>query len=347
MRPLAGRLWWSFYESDASFENFVSRALAYVSRQSREDIQRLPPPEREERLLSLLDREPFLLVLDGLERILVAYARMDAARLADDDLDQRTANVVAGALGLPQSAAQSFTGQPRLRKTADPRIGSFLRKLATTRSSRVLVSTRLYPADLQTETGGMRLGCEGVFLRGLADDDALNLWRAFGISGSREALIPLFHTFENHPLLIQALAGEVAHDRRTPGNFDGWRKTHPDFNPFRLPLVQVKSHVLEYALRGLDETARKVLHTIAAFRMPAVYDTLVALLVGKRKPCRSENALIAILADLEDRGLLGWDRRANRYDLHPLVRGVTWSGQPGQAGHLPGTQHAFRVLAHD
>ncbi len=331
MQPLAGRLWWSFYESDASFENFVMRTLAYVSRQSREDIQQLPPLEREAQLLSLLDREPFLLVLDGLERILVAYARMDAARLVDDDLDQRTANVVAGALGLPQSAAQSFVGQPRLRKTADPRTGSFLRKLAATRSSRVLVSTRLYPADLQTETGSMRLGCEGVFLHGLADDDVLTLWRAFGISGSREALLPLFHTFENHPLLIQALAGEVAHDRRTPGNFDGWRKNHPDVDPFRLPLVQVKSHVLECALRGLDESARKVLHTIAAFRMPAAYDTLVALLVGKRKPCRSENALIPILADLEDRGLLGWDRRANRYDLHPLVRGVTWSGVTSQA----------------
>jgi tetratricopeptide (TPR) repeat protein len=123
----------------------------------------------------------------------------------------------------------------------------------------------------------------------------------------------------------------VAHDRRTPGNFDSWRKTHPDFNPFRLPLVQVKSHVLEYALRGLDETALKVLHTISAFRMPAAYDTLVALLVGEGKPCPSENALIAILADLEDRGLLGWDRRANRYDLHPLVRGVTWSGVGDQA----------------
>src|SRR6266581_3387088 len=92
MQPLAGRLWWSFYESDATFENFVIRALAYVSRPTREDIQKLPPPEREAQLLSILDREPFLFVLDGLERLLIAYARMDAARLADDDLDQRTAS---------------------------------------------------------------------------------------------------------------------------------------------------------------------------------------------------------------------------------------------------------------
>ncbi len=331
MQPLAGRLWWSFYESDATFENFVIRALAYVSRQNREDIQKLPPPEREEQLLSILDRESFLLVLDGLERILIAYARMDAARLADDDLDQRTANFIAGELGLPKNAAQTFTGQYRLRKAADLRTGAFLRKLATTRSARILISTRLYPADLQMDTGSERFGCRAIFLHGLSDDDALNMWRALGISGSRETLLPVFHTFENHPLLIQALAGEVSHDRRMPGDFDGWCKNHPDFNPFRLPLVQVKSHVLEFAMRGLGEDKLNVLNTIAAFRMPAAYDTLVALLVGKRKPCPSENKLITILADLEDRGLLGWDRRANRYDLHPIVRGVTWTGLDKQS----------------
>jgi len=129
------------------------------------------------------------------------------------------------------------------------------------------------------DTGIERFGSGAIFLRGLSDDDALNLWRAFGISGSRETLLPVFNMFENHPLLIQALAGEVSHDRRTPGDFDGWRKNHPNFDPFHLPLVQVKSHVLEFALRGLDRTTLKVLHTIAAFRMPAAYDTLVALLV--------------------------------------------------------------------
>ncbi|MGZ6368496.1 MAG: DUF4062 domain-containing protein, partial [Ktedonobacteraceae bacterium] len=94
MKPLAGRLWWSFYESDATFENFVIRALAYVSNRSKEDILKLPSPEREEQLFSILGRESFLFVLDGLERILIAYARMDAARMTDDDLDQRTANIV-------------------------------------------------------------------------------------------------------------------------------------------------------------------------------------------------------------------------------------------------------------
>src|SRR2546421_2254659 len=153
MKSLAGRMWWSFYESDATFENFVTRALAYVTRRPLAEVEQIPAPDRETQLLSELAREPFLIVLDGLERLLIAYARMDAAHLSDDDYDKQTANVVANAIGLPASAAQSFTGEHRLRKTADPRAGSFLRKLANVRASRILVSTRLYPADLQMLTG--------------------------------------------------------------------------------------------------------------------------------------------------------------------------------------------------
>lgn len=325
MKPLAGRMWWSFYESDASFENFVIRALAYVTQTPREDIEALNPIERENALLKALNEKPFLLVLDGLERILVAYARMDAAYLKDDDLDEQTANRVAGALGLPESAGQSFVGQHLLRKTADPRAGNFLRKLANLKQSRVLVSTRLYPADLQTITGGFIPGSFASFLMGLGDDDALALWRAMGVSGSRDALLPMFKTFDNYPLLIRALAGEVARFRKAPGDFDEWHKKHPDFNPISLPLVQVKSHILAYALQGLSEAERKVLHTVAAFRMPATYDTLSALLVGNDKLYQAEQKLDEVLSDLEDRGLLGWDKRANRYDLHPIVRGVIWN----------------------
>jgi tetratricopeptide (TPR) repeat protein len=329
MKPLMGRMWWSFYESDASFENFITRALAYVSRQPREQVEKNSTPgEREDQLLAILNREPFLLVLDGIERTLIAYARMDANRLADDDLDRQTANAVAGSLGLPESAAASFTGQHRLRKTANPRVGNFLRKLVRTQASRVLVSTRLYPADLQNDVNGQPVpGSRAYFLRGMNDDDALSLWRAFGVSGSREELLSLFHTFENHPLLIQALASEIARYRRAPGDFDKWRSNNPDFDPFQnLIPAQAQSHVLSFALQGLSETMQKVLHTVAAFRMPASYDTLAALLIGADKTFPNDKALDGVLAELEDRGLLGWDRRANRYDLHPIVRGVIWSG---------------------
>lgn len=333
MSPLAGRIWWSFYESDATFENFVTRALAYTSRRSLEEVKERPLPDREQELLAILDREPFVVTLDGLERILIAYARMDAAYLQDTDIDDETANYVAGVWGLPKSAGQSSVGRHQLRKTADPRVGRFLRKLARVRASRILISTRLYPADLQTVTGQPLPGCFPLFLPGLSDEDTLDLWRVHGARGSREVMLPVFRSFDSHPLLLQILAGEVARFRDDPGSFDAWRRSNPDFDPFALPLVNVQSHVLAVALRGLDATERRTLHVIAGFRMPAGIESLKALLIGdadeaddENKPFATLGELDAALSVLEDRGLLGWDQRANRYDLHPIVRGVTWSG---------------------
>lgn len=321
MRPLAGRMWWSFYESDATFENFVTRALAYVTRRPLAEVQQTPAPERETQLLAALDREPFLLVLDGLERILIAYARMDAARLEDSQVGN----------------------QRNLRKTADPRAGRFLKRLAQVRNSRILVSTRLYPADLETEGGDPTPGSSRLNVEGLTDEDAVELWRALNVTGSRDLLLPIFDTFGRHPLLIQALAGEVKRYRRAPGNFEQWRKANPRFDPTRFPRLQdAMGHVLEFALRGLDVRAHRTLQIIAAFRMPATYDSLTALLVGKSaahfdlrtgkltpvagKLFEEERYLDAVLTELEDRGLVGWDKRANRYDLHPIVRSVIWHG---------------------
>jgi tetratricopeptide (TPR) repeat protein len=351
---LAGRMWWSFYESDAHWENFIIRALAYVSGQSEKKVRELKSPEREEQLWHILDRQPFLLVLDGLERILIAYARMDAAQMLDEDLDEKTANWVTKAIGLPPSAADSFIGKQPLRLTADHRAGQFLRRLARIKNSRLLITTRLYPINLQAETGDPLPGCAAQFLSGLTDSDALNLWREFKVSGSAEQLQPLFRSFGNYPLLIRALAGEVARYRSAPRDFDRWRTENRKFDPTHLPLKNAKTHVLEYALRGLPVEHRKVLHTIAAFRMPATWDTLRALLVEQGqgpqtavtpisrskvqrskvrsgKPCRTDLALDRILTELEDRGLVGWDKKSNRYDLHPIVRGVVWQTLDGQS----------------
>jgi tetratricopeptide (TPR) repeat protein len=325
---LEGRMWWSFYESDAYFENFVIRALAYAAWLPEAEVRQMPAPEREEQLWHVLDQRPFLLVLDGLERILLAYARMDAVHLSDDDMDEQTANDIARFYGLPDNVKETYLEKHRLRQCVDHRAGHFLRRLAQVRASRLLISTRLYPAELQTHTAQPGPGCYPLFITGLSDDDALALWRAFiggARSGTSEQLLQLFRAFDNYPLLLRALAGEVAGYRPAPGDFDRWRKDHADFNPAALPLQNARTHVLAFALQGLNATQRHVLHTIAGFRMPATWETLRAVLVGEEeKPCRDDRALDATLTELEDRGLVGWDKAANRYALHPIVRGVVW-----------------------
>ncbi len=326
----AGRVWWSFYETDATLDNFVTKTLAYVSGIHVEELKALSAAEKQDRLSHLLNNHPYLIVLDGLERILIAYARQDAAFLNDDNaLDDLTANRIAGAMGLPQSSSKSFFSRHRLRRTTDSRIGHFLRKLSQVRNSKILVSTRLFPADLQTNVGKPYPHCFTLFLTGLSDQNALELWRAYGAQGSREEMLPVFQSFDKHPLLLQLLASEVAEFRMAPGDFDAWRKANPGFNVFGLPLVQVQSHVLSYALSGLSTAELQTLQTIAGFRMPASMTTLKALLLAKeeeeREPIFTSDAeLDKALTILEDKGLLGWDRRSNRYDLHPIVRGVVW-----------------------
>ncbi|HLA45143.1 MAG TPA: hypothetical protein VJZ27_16980, partial [Aggregatilineales bacterium] len=310
--------------------------------------------------------------------------------------------------GFSTGKLRSYQNQNRLRKAADPRAGAFLRKLTGVQASRVLISTRLFPADLETQAGKAIPGSTIIELNGLGDDDAVQLWRSLGVTGSQEALTELFHAFDNYPLLIRALAGEVARYRRAPGDFDAWREANTDFDPFQMPMMQRQSHVLEFALSGLEAREIQVLRTIAAFNSPASYNALADLLISssgkvdtkaskvqqaapvlqnddgelskmgahrnvplqtanntssdtiagahgraplqdainpeiipesesleKEKegkiptrplpPFHSENELDEALTELEDRGLLGWDRAANRYDLHPVVRGVVWT----------------------
>ncbi len=328
MRPLAGRLWWSFYERDAGFERFLPHALAYCSGEPLAEVERLDPETQQERLWQLLDQRPFLLVLDGLERILVAYNRLDAPRLLDDELDEATVNRVADAGGLPPGSGETYLARHHLRACTDPRAGRFLQRLTRLRTSRILVSSRLYPAEIQTRTGSPLAGSTVVFQQGLEPADALALWRELGVRGARDELLPLFESFGYHPLLLQALAGEVADFRPAPGDFAAWRAAHPAFDPGALPLAQRHHHILEHALGGLAEASRRVLYTLAGFRMPTGYATLRALLVGEGAPCADEAALDRTLTELEDRGLVGWERRSNRYDLHPIVRAVIWAALP-------------------
>jgi len=324
MKPLAGRLWWSFYESDATFENFLNRALCYVSGEDEAAVRALAWHEREALLLRHLSEKPYLFVLDGLERILLAYNRMDASTLSDDQLDRQTANFVAGAAGLPASAAQSFTGEHRLRQTTDPRAGAFLRKLTQVRQSRVLITTRLYPYALQLPNREPCVGCFAFFLRGLNNDGAIELWRTLKVTGSRNELATIFHSIEGHPLLVQVFAGVVANYRKAPGDFAQWMVDHPQFDPTSLLVEQSRARIIAFALDSLSAEARAVLHTIAGFRMPANYATLEALLVGAGMACGTIQQIDQVLTELEDRGLIGWDRDANRYDAHPIVRGVVW-----------------------
>ena len=253
MKPLAGRMWWSFYESDASFENFVIRALAYVTRQKIEEVRKMAVADREQMLLAVLNREPYLIVLMGWSGC-CSHTR---ARTSGDCRMMRL--TLTGQLR-GRRIWIAVNGHAIVHRPASPSAyirsacWRVLKKLTLSRASRILISTRLYPADLQTSQGGPFPSCFACFLRGLTDDDALSLWRGFGAKGSRETMLPMLTSFDKHPLLVQALASVVSHDPRAVGDFDLWCERNPGFDPFPLlHSAERKSHVLSYALRGIDK----------------------------------------------------------------------------------------------
>jgi hypothetical protein len=59
--------------------------------------------------------------------IFLSYARMDAAKMLDEDLDEKTANRVGQAIGLPPSADDSFIGKHQLGLA----VGFFVRVLTS------------------------------------------------------------------------------------------------------------------------------------------------------------------------------------------------------------------------
>jgi hypothetical protein len=353
---LAGRAWWSFYERGTSMAAFVRHALAYITGQDPDALAKETSHyQRCQELLTELKRRPFLLVLDGFERVLTAYHRWDKAQQRDDKID------------------------PGLRECVDPRDGELLLQLMHGRPSKILLSTRLFPSILEDRASGRPiLGVAHHKLNGLSRPDALAFFRHAGIQGSEQAMLEFADQFGRHSLLLVVVCGEIAKYPRRPFHFDAWRADPIYGGKLKLSELDLKqryNHILRFALEGLDERKRKLLCRIAVLSENATYDTIAVLnpflpprpeeveepdnpeggyrwrrlsdeekqehLTNYRKAqdayrqyqeglrayyesVEYRKAILAFdksLTELQDRGLLQWDRDSGHYDMHPVVRG--------------------------
>jgi len=280
-------VWWSFYDQP-DFGAFLEKALAYLG---ETEPARLPPRAQVQRLLDYLQSRPVLLVLDGFERALRAYGSLAAAYQGDEVADEA-----------------------RGRECVDPRAAAFLRAVgAAPRRLRgkVLLTTRLRPRDLEDRYGGLLLaGVKERELQGLAPEDAVAYLRGRGIRGRRDELRAVAAAYGYHPLSLRLLAGYVRRHRRHPNDI----RAAQDLD-LTGDLVARRHHILQAAYESLSPAARKTLGALACFRGSVAYDDLAAAL-----PDLDAAARDAALDELEDRGLVHWDREANRYDLHPIVR---------------------------
>ncbi|HEY7021026.1 MAG TPA: DUF4062 domain-containing protein [Ktedonobacterales bacterium] len=301
----AGLVWWSFYESQATVGKFLAHTLAYLTERSVDACGKLPRPTQEEQLLTALRTRPILLILDGVERLLLAYHRQDASRLSDAQVEHEP------------------------RSCIDPRDGTLLRALSQSGPSKILITSRLIPQDLQDRSGQLLHGVRHLPLPGLSGEDAIALLSEAGVHGDQTVMRGFLSQFGDHALLIQVLAGRIGAYKPAPGDFDAWYQAVGQALQLRdEDLAARRTSILQAALEDLDPLVFRLLCQLAAFRYPVDYAAVVA--INPFRPKEETDTAFGLeplhqaLSTLEERGLVQWDRVHNRYDLHPIVRAYAY-----------------------
>jgi tetratricopeptide (TPR) repeat protein len=317
---LAGRLWWSFYDGSASMTRFLQEVLAYTTERPMREVRRLSRADLADEVFSALTSRPYLLVLDGFERLLAAYHRFDPSKLRDEEVKQDQRSLI------------------------EPNADDVVRRLAAAGPSKVLISTRLMPTALESRFGQRLPGVRHLRLPGLDDDDTRTLLGRLEVRGSPQAIAGFFRPLGNHPLLIGIVAGLVRDYRAEPGGFDRWLADPTAGGAFTVPgldLSQQRTHILAAALASLQPGPRQLLGWISVLAGAVGWSALNAInpfqperpdpddddaeaWASGEAVVRAPALLDAALKDLEDCGLLWWDRSSNTYDLHPIVRAYAY-----------------------
>lgn len=332
----AGRFWYSFYERGAIMADFCQRALAYMTGQPLEEFAKKKTAELAPDLLAQLHTKPWLLILDGLERTLVAYHRIDAAELPDEEANAPTDKI---ANRNPCDAIRDEDND-------------LLRAFSAARPSKILISSRLTPRVLLNTSGQPIPGARRIDLPGLRPADAEALLRSCGreeptdpgIRGDSTAIQRFLTEYcDNHPLVIGAVSGLIHHYLPDRGNFDAW-EADPDgglqLDLASLDLIQRRNHILRAAIDALPPASRQLLSTLALLSDSVDYETLEAFNPHRKEdlkaladekiiasPSKARKELAKTVRDLEIRGFVQFDRQTKYYDLHPVVRAVASGSQ--------------------
>lgn len=276
----AGILWYSFYEQGADLKDFLIRAVAHVTNAKVENLRKESSTELGTTLWRVLNSQPWLLVLDGLERVLVAYNCPGKDALSDEEAEQ-----AIDGLGLERRGLDCIR----------PEDDEVLALLAQSRRGKIVASSRLVPSGLTINEKPI-VGATIVRLKGLEPDDAARLLQQHGVAGDAERMATyLQQTFACHPLslgVLPALIGGFMRDvdparaLQRIRDFDLW-VDHDEggLQPGRVAseLRGRQTHILAVAFAALDEDDADLLANLALITTDLDPKT-IQLLNPKRPP---------------------------------------------------------------
>ena len=342
----SGGLWWSFYGRSASITRFMQEVLVYVSELTLDDVRKIDRTELVPLVLAAVRERPLLLVLDGIERLLYAYHRFDPSTLLDEEVDaNKRALIEPNADAIVRELAAAGPSKvlisTRLIPSALQRRGgqmlpgvSHLRLPGLSDDDTEIVLRQLdVSGDRQTFREFFRpLGNHPLLVgivAGLVNDyrpepGGFERWLADPAAGGR-LRIPDLDLTERRSHILEASLRELTQSHRLvlgwiaelPGAVE-WN-TLEAINPFLPPEPSpVKPEPLGAEIEPEDWFRER-----RRLEMIAEQETIArrAAWLASEDVTTAPAKLIVALGDLEDRGLLWWDRHpSNAYDLHPIVR---------------------------
>ncbi|MDB5530326.1 MAG: hypothetical protein JWR51_3429 [Devosia sp.] len=270
-----GILWYSFYESKASISAFFHTALHYFLGVGKE------PTDVISSLVTAMQQQRGLVVLDGLERQLLGFSGLDQPHRREEE--------------------------DSIRYFSDPRLRELLRTIASVPGggTKILITSRLMPIELE----GLN-GVDELQIPGLSEDEATEFLERETQGLNKTFIADVARTYCSHPLALRLAAGLLA----DPG-YDNAALLAGSEPKIVDELVQREHHVLEQAYEALSGPEQTFLGIISAFRGATSFDAAKAVLGTK-----SLDYFWAQVDRLVDRGLLWVNKHQQEFDLHPIVR---------------------------
>jgi hypothetical protein len=279
-----GIIWWSFYDKESSFENFLNRAISYVTGGRIDHNVLQSTREKMSVLHGILYNNEYLLVLDGVDKVLRTYYNLSSPYQGDEIKEDE---------------------RDEYRSFIDPNLGDFIRILASGYpQTKTLLTSRLHPKELDDLDG-----CVKMDLTELNKEDAVCFFKRQGVIGTRAEIEEVCRVYGFHPLSLRLLSSMIVHDLEYQGNIS-----------YAKYILLVKNESKIQGLLSNTYNNLSSIHKTLLLGLPSVPEPITIEKLCQIFNIKNKTIVEEIMEDFQIYNLINYDTKTKTFSLHPIVK---------------------------